>query len=137
MSHPMSKQASASSQDKLCRMAGGKVKLTAGAESGPGRLLKAEAQREDGVRGELGSSPKPRADRAGRAKGGKVKRADGGRLENTSSFHKGVDYSDPAQDENYHNEGSRGALKEALYEQGLAEPGRNLGQGPTKANAKR
>lgn len=58
MSHPMHKDAKSSASDKLCRMAGGAVKLTAGAESGPGRLQKAAAQKKDGVRGEIGSEPK-------------------------------------------------------------------------------
>lgn len=65
--------------------------------------------------------------------------ADGGRLERTTSFHKGIDYSDPDKDNNPNNEGSRAELMEAMkykqMEKGWDSPDRNSGQGPTRLNA--
>lgn len=60
--------------------------------------------------------------------------ADGGRLESTRIFKAGIDYSDPDQDDNYHNEGSRGAIKEAFDYEGRRSD-RNTGQGPRSYGA--
>ena len=76
--HPHRKKANADHEAKLAKFAAG-GHMTAGAESGVGRLQKAAHHRKVAAMGE-GHAPKLRADQvARRARGGKVKkRAEGG-----------------------------------------------------------
>lgn len=77
MAHPNKKESEGSADKKLRKMAQG-GRMSAGSESGEGRLQKSAKQRNANIRGE-GSTSKLRADKPSRRKGGKIKyRADGG-----------------------------------------------------------